>query len=104
VKYSSEDLKLRYYPNNAALFGFSVGGSVGFSQAKGTDGSGTDQSVSAPSFGVLLEYQWIMGEKKNFALALGAGAKTLMVSEDKLSSTDFVVHYPTARVSIGYAF
>ena len=45
-----------------------------------------------------------MGEKKNFALAFGAGAKTLMVSQDKISSTDFMVHYPTARVSVGYGF
>jgi hypothetical protein len=104
VKYSSGDFKLRYYPSGVALAGFSLGGSVGFSNVKGTSTTGADESAGGASLGVLLEYQWLMGTKRNFALALGAGAKTLMVDDKTISSSDFTAHYPTARVSVGYAF
>ena len=53
---------------------------------------------------MLLEYQWLMGAKKSFALALGGGAKALIVNEDQVTNSTFTAHYPTARVSIGYAF
>jgi len=104
VKYSSGDFKLRYYPMGSALYGFSVGGTVGYSSVKGTSSTGVDETAGGASVGILLEYQWLMGQQKNFALALGAGAKALMVNDDDISSADFTAHYPTARVSIGWAF
>lgn len=104
VTYKSGDLKLRYYPNGAALMGFSFGGSVGFTSASGTDFNGAEESVSGPSLGVLLEYQWLMGVSRNFSVALGVGAKAVFVNENELTSDDFVTRYPTARVSVGFAF
>ena len=104
LKYSSADVKVRYYPQGTTLQGFSIGGSVGFTQAKETAGS-TETSQSAPSLGVLLEYQWLMGAKKSFSMSLGAGAKALFLDEDNFSSGgDFTARYPTARISIGYAW
>lgn len=104
LTYTSGDLKLRFYPQGTALQGFSFGGSVGFSSISATAFDGTDESVSGPSFGILIEYQWLMGTKRNFALALGLGAKAVMVNEDEITSDDFIARYPTARVSVGYAF
>jgi hypothetical protein len=105
VTYKSADLKLRYYPQGTALQGFAFGGSVGFSSISARDTfDGTDDSASGPSFGVLLEYQWLMGAKRNFAVALGVGAKAVMVSEEDISSNDFTARYPTGRISVGYAF
>jgi hypothetical protein len=101
--YNSGDFKLRYYPGGSALYGFALGGSVGFSSVKG-ETAGVEETASGASLGVLLEYQWLMGAKKNFSLALGAGAKMLMVSEDDVSASDFTARYPTARVSVGWAF
>jgi hypothetical protein len=104
VTYSSGDFKLRYYPSGAALQGFAFGLSAGYSSVSGKSSTGVDESAGGPSAGILLEYQWLMGTKRNFALGLGAGAKMLMVSEDDVSSSNFTARYPTARVSVGYAF
>jgi hypothetical protein len=103
--YKSADFKLRYYPNGAALMGFSFGATGGFTSISGTDLNGNNASVSGPSLGVLLEYQWLLGEKRNFSVALGAGAKALFVKSNQFTGNDnFITRYPTARVSVGYAF
>jgi hypothetical protein len=104
VTYKSGDVKLRYYPNGAALTGFSFGGSAGFSGVSGKDFNGAEASVSGPSLGVLLEYQWLMGVKRNFSVALGAGAKAVFVKDNEITSDSFVTRYPTVRISVGYAF
>jgi hypothetical protein len=105
VTYKSADVKLRYYPNGTALMGFSFGGSAGYSSISGTDANdGSDISVSGPSLGVLLEYQWLMGVQRNVSVALGAGAKAVFVKDADFTSDSFVTRYPTVRVSIGYAF
>lgn len=104
LTYRSGDLKLRYYPQGTALRGFSFGGSVGYTSVSESLFDGSDASANGPSFGVLLEYQWLMGASRNFALALGLGAKAVMVDEDEFSNSDFIARYPTARVSVGWAF
>ncbi|MFL5593559.1 MAG: hypothetical protein ACJ78M_03165 [Gemmatimonadaceae bacterium] len=105
VKYKSADLKLRYYPNGAALMGFSFGGTAGFSTLTGSDiSSGDEVSASGPSVGVLLEYQWLMGASRNFSVALGAGAKAVFVKDNDVTSDNFTTRYPTVRISVGYAF
>jgi len=104
LTYKSGDLKVRYYPQGVALRGFAFGGSVGFTTVTGTSTSGTDETASGASFGLMLEYQWLMGATRNFALALGVGAKALSVKEETFSSGDFTARYPTARISVGYAF
>jgi hypothetical protein len=105
VSYKSGDLKLRYYPNGTALMGFSFGGSAGFSSITGTDGTtGNETTVSGPSLGFLLEYQWLMGVQRNVSVALGAGAKVVFVKDTDFSSDNYSARYPTVRVSIGYAF
>jgi hypothetical protein len=104
VKYKSGDLKLRYYPNGIALMGFSFGVSGGYSSVSGNDDVGNRVTVSGPSAGVLLEYQWLMGASRNFAVALGAGAKAVFVKDNSITSDNFNARYPTVRVSVGYAF
>jgi hypothetical protein len=103
VTYTSGDFKMRYYPQGTSLHGFSIGGSLGFSNVSETVGT-TEASQGGVSLGVLLEYQWLMGTKKNFSMTLGAGAKALMVNEDDFSGNEFTARYPTARVSVGYAW
>jgi hypothetical protein len=103
--FKSGDLKLRYYPNGTALMGFSFGGTVGFTSITGTDDtSGDETTVSGPSLGVLLEYQWLMGVQRNISVALGAGAKAVFVKDTDFTSDSYSARYPTVRVSIGYAF
>lgn len=102
LTYTSGDVKLRYYPT-VALRGFSMGVSGGYTSVKETIGT-TENSQGAPSFGALLEYQWLMGARSNVAVTLGAGAKMLFINEDDFSSGDFIARYPTARISIGWGF
>jgi hypothetical protein len=105
VTFKSGDVKLRYYPNGTALMGFSFGGSAGYTSITGTDASTNNETtVSGPSLGVLLEYQWLMGVQRNMSVALGAGAKAVFVKDADFSSNNYAARYPTVRVSIGYAF
>jgi hypothetical protein len=105
LTYTSGDLKLRFYPQGNALHGFSFGGSVGFTSVSAMSFDGTsEESASGASFGILIEHQWLMGVSRNFAVALGVGAKAVMVDEDEISSDDFIARYPTIRISVGYAF
>lgn len=103
VTYASGDFKFRYYPQGLALSAFSAGGSLGYSRVnfKSTS-SGLDESAGGVSLGFLMEYQWLLGATKNFAVTVGAGAKTLFVNG--VDNADFTGRYPTLRLSIGYAF
>jgi hypothetical protein len=101
--YTSAEFKLRYYPAGIALQGFSVGGAVGYTSVKDNNSGATSTSEGAPSVGVLLEYQWLMGQQKNFAVALGLGAKAVFLDTSD-STNDFTARYPTARISVGWAF
>jgi hypothetical protein len=103
ASYTSGDFKLRYYPQGAALNGFSLGGTVGYSNVSETVGA-SNSSQGAPAIGLLLEYQWLMGSKKSFSMAMGAGAKAVMLNEDDFTGNEVTARYPTARVSIGYAW
>jgi len=105
LAYTSGDLKLRYYPQGTGLQGFSFGGSVGYTSVSANSPfDDSEESTSGASFGVLLEHQWLMGAGRNFAVALGVGGKAVMISEDEISSDDFIARYPTIRISVGYAF
>jgi len=103
VSYTSGDIKLRYYPSGAALMGFSFGATAGYTSVSAKT-AGLDESAGGPTFGILLEYQWLMGARRNFSVALGAGAKMIFANEDDISSDTYTGRYPTARVSVGYAW
>jgi hypothetical protein len=99
LTYASGEFKMRYYPAGTALQGFSVGGAAGYTRV--SDGT---SSAGGPSLGVLLEYQWLLGERKNFAVALGVGAKALLIESESIGGNDVTARYPTARISVGWAY
>lgn len=107
ASYTSGDLKLRYYPGAQPFQGFSFGGQVGVSRVSGETVDdetfeSEEASVTAPSFGIALDYGWLLGGTKSFYVGLGLGAKMLFIDEDEIEGV--TLRYPTARVSIGYAF
>jgi hypothetical protein len=51
----------------------------------------------------MLDYNWLVGAQKSFYVGLGAGAKRVFIS-DKDVSDNATVMYPTARISVGWAF
>ncbi|HKN68559.1 MAG TPA: DUF3575 domain-containing protein [Gemmatimonadaceae bacterium] len=101
--YASADLKVRYYPEGRAFQGFSFGGSVGVTHLSATDNNSGAGSASGPSIGVMLDYNWLLGAQKAFYVGLGLGAKTLFIS-DKSVADEATLHYPTMRLSVGWAF
>ena len=108
--YLSVDGKLRYYPNERALRGFSIGGSLGFTRVT-DDNSGCldpsgqpcDESATGFALGVILDYNWLLGRQRHFFVGTGIGAKRLFIGDDSFD-TDLSLGYPTARLQVGYAF
>jgi hypothetical protein len=104
LSYFSGDLKLRYYPGAKPLEGFSVGMSVGATTVVQSANNGVaGASATGATVGTLLEYAWLVPPRKNFYVAVGAGAKALFIGQHAFSR-DLTLRYPTARVSIGWAF
>ena len=108
LSYTSTDVKLRYYPGASPFQGFAFGVQGGYTRVAGratndATGESLDASVGGPSFGVALDYNWLLGASRTFYVGLGAGAKAAFIDDDKLDG-DVTARYPTARISIGYAF
>ena len=86
----------RYYPQNAALTGFFIGGRGGVHRVSDHDASG-----HAFGLGFELGYGWLFGAKRNFAVSLGAGA-TRLFGGDLHGHSVFV---PTVRLlNVGWSF
>jgi hypothetical protein len=105
--YTSGDLKVRYYPGAQPFQGFSFGAQAGLTRVTGdvtdnTTGESAEGSTTGPTFGVALDYGWLLGGTKSFYVGLGLGAKMLFIDEDEVD--DATLRYPTARISVGYAF
>jgi hypothetical protein len=107
TKYSSGDLKLRYYPEAHPLQGFSFGGQVGYTSVSDRSndsfgGANTKSTAHGATIGVALDYNWLLGASKAFYVGLGLGAKKIFANTNDIGNATLA--YPTARVSIGYAF
>jgi hypothetical protein len=106
LRYISGDVKLKYYPDATPFKGFSFGGQVGYTSIKEGDAfdpsASNETTVSGPTLGVALDYNWLLGPPQTFYVGLGVGAKKIFAkAEDAGHAT---VNYPTARISIGFAF
>lgn len=105
--YLSGEAKYRYYPQEKALEGFAIGLTTGLTRI-GTYGDildgvdGENDSGTAASLGFALDYQWLLGRKKNFAITLGTGARRLIFLGTEVNGASLTL--PTARVSIGRGF
>lgn len=114
-KYTNVDAKLRLYPNDKALEGFSIASSVGIAwierdgqyvcdfTAGGICATDNGRNFSTPSFAIEIGYQWLLGRSKSTAVTAGFGAKRYLTGtrEDYLGVNRVV---PTGRISIGYGF
>jgi hypothetical protein len=106
---SSADIKLRFYPNEEALRGFSIGVAAGVlrrSDERTVSCSSTScetdtVSESWPALAVLADYNFFLGRRKDFLVGLGFGAKRTIGN-----SSDFfdVVVIPSVRFQTGFRF
>lgn len=115
--YGALEAKVRYYPQERALYGFSVAGNLGMAtyredgpyyvyDANGTvispDGA-TGTRRTRATVGTEVSYQWLLGPKRRFVTVVGVGVKRFIGAEDYFSPFDANV-IPTARINIGFAF
>jgi len=103
ISYLSAEAKYRYYPQEKALEGFAVGLTTGLTRIATTDSFEDEEaSGTAASLGFALDYQWLLGRKKNFAVTLGTGARRLFFLGTEVDGASLTL--PTARISIGRGF
>jgi len=112
--YTNLDVKLRLYPQDRALDGFGIAAGLGVGSAEPDDViydcavipecvERPGRRVTAPTFSVEAQYQWLLGRTRRTALSVGGGAKRYFFSDDDLQGRIERV-LPTARFTIGYVF
>ena len=98
-------VKARYYPNERAPRGFSLGGSLGLagynddSCVEFCTGSSSATGVTA---GVLLDYNWLLGARRRFVVGTGISASRVFVDDE--FDGDVSAAYAGLRLQVGYAF
>lgn len=102
ASYLSFDGKLRVYPNEEAFKGFSLGLSMGLVRVAEDYSDRDDRSETAPSLGVVADYNWILGKSRRVLVGTGVGAKRIFGDDDDFSDVNFA--YPTFRFQVGMIF
>lgn len=107
LAYRSGDVKLRYYPEGHALTGFAFGVQGGYtkireSSTNSTTGATSTHEGGAPTAGISLDYNLLLGDNRSFFIGLGTGVKKVFIRSETFNNP--VLTYPTGRFSIGYAF
>lgn len=108
-RYTTVDLKFRYYPSEVVLNGFSLGLSVGrthFSTVTNVPISGAEErtTLDFPTIGVLVDYNWMLGARRRFLVGTGLGAKRVLVSSERRDRVGLDPAYMTGRFVVGLAF
>jgi hypothetical protein len=108
-RFASGDVKVRYYPGEIPLRGFSVGLALGVTRYSenrftGTPGVLERQAMTAPTISVLADYNFLLGARQRFVVGTGLGAKRLLASEDDRQRTGAPRAYPFVRFILGIAF
>lgn len=114
--YVNVDAKLRLYPQDRALEGLGFSAGLGIGRAK-TDVlfdpctpvptcdpiQRPGKWVTAPTFSIETQYQWLMGRSRSTAVTVGGGAKRYFFGDDEAVGGVIRV-VPTGRITIGWAF
>jgi hypothetical protein len=106
-RWTSFDFKLRYYPGEVVLRGFSIGmsaGSLRYSAIPSASLNGERQALSTATVGVLTDYNWMLGTQHRFIVGTGVGAKRVLANKDLRQRVDLDRAYVTARFVVGLAF
>lgn len=117
-RFTSGDVKFRYYPGETALDGFSVGLGIGITRRSGISympencvidpGTGQQRcdrnSATGPAISVLADYNFLLGERRRFFVGTGVGAKRWLVGADTRESVDAERAWVFARFLLGMAF
>jgi hypothetical protein len=110
-RFASGDVKVRYYPGEVALRGFSVGLGLGVTRYSERVSVTTPagpilerQALTAPTISVLADYNFLLGARQRFVVGTGIGAKRLLASGEDRERVDAPRAYPFLRFVLGIAF
>lgn len=106
-RYTTFDAKLRYYPSEVVLQGFSIGASVGHSRFSTLVGSPTGDirsGVDYNTIGLIVDYNALLGARKRFVLGTGVGAKRIIGNNDERERLGLSNPLLTVRFVVGLAF
>ena len=106
-RYTTFDAKLRYYPSEVVLQGFSIGASVGHSRFSTLIGSPTGDVRSGVDYnmiGLIVDYNALLGARKRFVLGTGVGAKRILGHDDDRARLGLSQPLLTVRFVVGLAF
>lgn len=103
-RYSSADFKFRYYPSEIVLRGVSVGASVGMLRYSNIRGLADRESLDTPTFGVIVDYNWMLGAQRRFVIGTGVGAKRILASSEERERVGLDRAQFTGRFTMGIAF
>src|SRR5690606_24283203 len=102
-RYTSGEVKARFYPNERAPQGLSMGLTLGFGRSHDDNvGPDEDPSKGGLTTGVAFDYNWLVGPSRNFFIGSGVAVKRRFGSL-KDDWIDFEV-LPTARLQVGMTF
>jgi hypothetical protein len=96
------DLRVMYFPGEVALRGFAVGLTGGFVAEQRDEPSGIRRTESAPTLGVRMDYDWLVGARKRMLVGIGLGAKRVLRDVNASSALDQA--YMDGRFIIGLTF
>lgn len=120
AEFASVQGKLKYYPSENGLRGFSVGITAGLVHGRSdetvVDGSAdcpinaqcviptitTKHRATAPTLGAVVDYNWFIGRRRRFLVGLGAGARRVFGSSATRQVFGDVL--PDGRLVVGYGF
>jgi hypothetical protein len=110
-RWTSFEVKGRYYPQEVALSGFSIGLGLGVlkysDEIYGYDGRPAGEAVrvahTSPTISIYSDYNWLLGAERRFLVGAGVGAKRVLNQGD-IPDLDVPRAYPMARFTIGIAF
>jgi hypothetical protein len=102
-RFTTFDLKVRYYPGEVVLRDYSIGGSVGYTRFSNIV-SGVRQTLDAPTIGIILDRNWIYGRGGHFVVGTGIGAKRVLAPVADRDRADVDRAIVTGRLIIGFAF
>lgn len=122
---ASLDAKVRYYPSEQGLRGFSLGLTAGYTRyvdqyetfAPGTvfgpnapapTPTTIRRVTDGPTVGVTADYNWLLGTRRRMLVGIGVGAKRIFTDhDDDQQFEDNVLDlpaYPTVRFVVGLTF
>jgi hypothetical protein len=105
------DMKVRYYPAADVFNRLSAGLSLGYTRfstlhfdCSFSSCFESRRALSAPTVGVLLDYNWVQGRERRFVVGIGAGAKRILASEEARERVDIGRAQFTGRFVVGLKF